>query len=297
MSRIFVSYRRDETSGHAGRLIDSLNRHFGKQRVFFDLQTLEPGVDWVEALERALEECEVLVAVIGRSWLTAADKKGRRRLDNPDDPLRREVATALRRGVRVVPVLVQGAEMPETSELPADLAPLTRRQAIELTDSRWGYDVGRLMEALEKIVSPAPPQSDLPEEDVPNLDELEARLGGRIVPEAPPPPPPLPPLAQLLPGTWQVQIVHPMIGMGTLNIQFDPAGWFRGQKFVPGMGLSAVQGQWQVMPGNQVVLQGQETLGFQVGPYGVMIQFVEVTPVRLAGVTSGGEQVVCQRAG
>lgn len=296
MSRIFVSYRRDETSGHAGRLIDSLNRHFGKQRVFFDLQTLEPGVDWVEALEHALEECEVLVAVIGRSWLTAADKKGRRRLDNPDDPLRREVATALQRGVRVVPVLVQGAEMPETSELPQDLARLTRRQAIELTDSRWGYDVGRLLETLEKIVSPAPPQAEPPaQEKVPDLDDLKARLGGHIVPEPPPLSPPN--LAQLLPGSWQVQIVHPMIGMGTLNIQFDPAGWFRGQKFVPGMGLSAVQGQWQVMPGNQVVLQGQETLGFQVGPYGVMIQFVEVTPLRLAGVTGGGEQVVCQRAG
>lgn len=292
MARIFVSYRRDETSGHAGRLIDSLNRHFGKHRVFFDLQTLEPGVDWVESLERALEECEVLIAVIGRSWLTATDKKGRRRLDNPDDPLRREVATALRRGVRVVPVLVQGAETPETTDLPADLAPLTRRQAIELTDSRWEYDVGRLMEAMEKIVEPEPPP-----EEVSDRDDLEAPPGGRLVPETPPPPPPLPNLAQLLPGTWQVQIAHPMIGVGTLNIQLDPAGWFRGQKFVPGMGLGTVQGQWQVMAGNQVVLQGQESMGFQVGPYGVMIQFVEVTPARLAGVTSGGEQVVWQKSG
>lgn len=121
---------------------------------------------------------------------------------------------------------------------------------------------------------------------------LEARLGGRIVPETPP----LPPLAQFLPGTWQVQIAHPVIALGTLTIQFDPSGWFLGQKCVPGMGLSAAQGQWQGMPGNQVVLQGQETLGFQVGPYGVMIRFVEVTPTRLAGVTSSGEQVVCQRA-
>lgn len=122
---------------------------------------------------------------------------------------------------------------------------------------------------------------------------LEARLGGRIVPETPP----LPPLARFLPRTWQVQVAHPVIGLGALTIQCDPSGWFRGQKFVPGMGLSAVLGQWQGMPGNQVVLQDEETLGFQVGSCGVMIQFVEVTATRLAGVTSGGERVVCQGAG
>jgi len=295
VSRIFVSYRRDETSGHAGRLIDRLNEHFGAKRVFFDLQTLEPGMDWVDALERALEECEVLIAVIGKNWLTATDKKGRCRLDNPDDPLRREVATALQRKVRVVPVLVQGAEMPDAAELPDDLASLTRRQAIELTDSRWDYDAGRLVQVLEKVVqAPPPPPSPDPSAADRLLDELDAELPEGVIPVTPPPPPGL---LQLLPGAWQVQITHPMIGVGTLNVQFDPAGWFRGQKFVPGMGLSAVQGQWQVMPGSQLVLQGQESMGFQVGPYGVMVQLHEITQARLAGVTSGGEQVVFQRVG
>ncbi|MDF1554987.1 MAG: toll/interleukin-1 receptor domain-containing protein [Deferrisomatales bacterium] len=277
MSKIFVSYRRDETSGYAGRLIDRLNERFGAQRVFFDLQTLEPGVDWVESLERALDECQVLIAVIGRNWLDAVDRKGRRRLDNPNDSLRREVARTLERNIRVVPVLVQDAEMPEPRDLPDDLVPLTRRQAIELTNSGWHDDVTRLIKALERIVG----------ED-----------GTHTPPPDPPPEPPEPAnLATILPGTWQVQIMHPMVGVGTLNIQFDPAGWFRGQKMVPGMGMSAVQGQWQVLPGNQVALQGQETLGFQVGPYSVLVQFQEIGSARLVGVTSGGEQVVCQRAG
>ena len=283
MSRIFVSYRRDETSGYAGRLIDRLNEHFGAQRVFFDLQTLEPGVDWVEGLELALDECQVLIAVIGRHWLDAVDRKGRRRLDNPNDSLRREVARTLERNIRVVPVLVQDAEMPEPQDLPDDLVPLTRRQAIELTNSGWHDDVTRLIKALERIVgkpdpSPVPPP-------VPPPGPL------------PPPPDPSTNLAAILPGTWQVQIMHPMVGVGTLNIQFDPAGWFRGQKMVPGMGMSAVQGQWQILPGNQVAMQGQETLGFQVGPYSVLVQFQEIASARLVGVTSGGEQVICQRAG
>jgi hypothetical protein len=282
MSSVFVSYRRDETSGYAGRLIDRLNDHFGAERVFFDLQTLEPGVDWVEGLERALDECKVLIAVIGRHWLDAVDHKGRRRLDNPHDSLRREVARALERNIRVVPVLVQDAEMPEAPDLPGDLAGLTRRQAIELTNSGWHDDVGRLIRALERIVGG---------------DEASGEDRQPAAADPPLPPPEPTDLAAILPGTWQVQILHPMMGMGSLNVQFDPAGWFRGQKMVPGMGMSAVQGQWQLLPGNQVILQGQETLGFQVGPYGVTVQFQELTPDRLAGVTSGGEQVVCQRAG
>ena len=97
--------------GYAGRLYDRLAAHFGADHVFMDVQGIEPGVDFVDAIERALGSCEIMIVLIGKDWLTA-DSAGRRRLDDPNDFVRVETATALARGIRVVPVLVEGAEMP-----------------------------------------------------------------------------------------------------------------------------------------------------------------------------------------
>ena len=151
MGTIFISYRRDDSGGHAGRLFDALGDRFGSARVFRDIEDLEPGVDFVDALDKALNQCAALLVIIGPSWSTAAGSTGRR-LDQPDDFVRMEVAKALERNVRVVPVLVAEATMPGTDELPENLRPLARRNAIELSDTRWDYDVGRLGDTLAKVL-------------------------------------------------------------------------------------------------------------------------------------------------
>ncbi|MEA2560154.1 MAG: hypothetical protein QOH06_1658 [Acidobacteriota bacterium] len=150
MPVIFISYRREDSAGHAGRLFDRLRERFGRDHVFLDVVGIDAGVDFVDTLDKAVGSCDVLLAVIGREWLTCCDKQGRRRLDDPNDFIRAEISVALKRDVRVVPVLVQGAEMPPTDRLPEDLKRLTRRQAVELRDSRWDADVEALIAALER---------------------------------------------------------------------------------------------------------------------------------------------------
>jgi hypothetical protein len=151
--RVFISYRRDESAGYAGRIADSFEEYFGEDKVFRDIDSLELGLDFSEAIERALESSEVLVAVIGKHWLTATDAAGQRRLENPDDYVRVEIATALKDNLRVIPVLVQGASMPSADEVPEDLAPLTRRNAFEIHDTAWRDDIRRLITAIERVIN------------------------------------------------------------------------------------------------------------------------------------------------
>jgi hypothetical protein len=152
---IFISYRRDDSSGYAGRLYDRLAAHFGRPNVFMDIEALEPGVDFVDGIDQAMDACGALVVLIGSEWLSATDAQGRRRLDDPNDFVRLEIANALRRDLCVLPVLVNGAVMPSAQELPPELAPLARRQAQELSNSRWDFDVGHLITALERWLARA----------------------------------------------------------------------------------------------------------------------------------------------
>jgi hypothetical protein len=152
--RIFISYRREDSAGYAGRLADALESRFGAGRVFRDVDDINPGEDFVQRLETALADCAVLLAVIGRKWTTATDSRGQRRLDDPQDYVRLEIATALQRGLRVVPVLVDGVAMPSAPDLPDSLAALSRRQGSTLTDGSWDDDVARLCRAIEKEVQP-----------------------------------------------------------------------------------------------------------------------------------------------
>jgi len=155
-SGIFISYRREDASGFAGRLHESLSRHFGPARIFRDVDDMTVGVDFPTRIHETLGSCGALVAVIGREWLV--DSKGRRRLEEPDDWVRQEILAALERDdVLVVPVLVEGTTMPSAGDLPAPLAPLTRRHALEIADSRWAYDVGLLAKELEVIAGPPRP--------------------------------------------------------------------------------------------------------------------------------------------
>ncbi len=152
--RIFVSYRREDSAGYAGRLSDALESRFGAGRVFRDVDDISPGEDFVRRLETALGDCAVLLAVIARQWVAAADSRGQRRLDDPHDYVRVEIATALQRDLRVVPVLVDGAAMPSPADLPDPLAALSRRQAVTLADGSWADDVARLCRAIEEDVQP-----------------------------------------------------------------------------------------------------------------------------------------------
>lgn len=151
MPGIFINYRREDSRADAGRLFDWLSGHFGKDRVFMDIAgSIEPGMDFDEVIERAVTSCEALIVVIGKQWLTTTDSAGRRRLDNPNDYVRLEIAKALQRNIRVIPVLVQEATMPTAEELPEDLVRLAKRQALEISDSRWDYDTEQLVKVLDK---------------------------------------------------------------------------------------------------------------------------------------------------
>jgi hypothetical protein len=164
-SNIFINYRREDSAGHAGRLFDALKTHFAG-RLFMDIDTLEPGVDFVEAIEQAVGSCEVLIVLIGREWLTLKNAAGQRRLDEPADFVRLEVESALVRKIRVIPVLVQDAPMPRAEELPPSLARLARRNAIELSDARWAYDVDRLARTIRDILEET--ESVAPEKATPS---------------------------------------------------------------------------------------------------------------------------------
>lgn len=158
MDGIFISYRRSDSAGYAGRLYDRLAQHFGPERVFMDVEGIEPGTDFVVAIERAVGSCRVLIVLIGDEWLTITDAQGKRRLDDPHDFIRLETGAALTRDIRVVPVLLDGAVMPDADALPDDLKALVRRHAVELTHKQWDATSGELIHTLEKIL--APPGAD-----------------------------------------------------------------------------------------------------------------------------------------
>jgi TIR domain len=158
---IFISYRRDDSGGRAGRIFDRVSLTYGRDRVFMDVDSIRPGVDFADYIDEALEGCTVLLAVIGPNWLDARNPDGTERLGDPHDFVRLEVATALRRGITVIPVLVDDAPVPETRRLPEDLQGLTRRAALRVDDERWGYDSERLVQALEE------PLGEVPEKDSP----------------------------------------------------------------------------------------------------------------------------------
>jgi tetratricopeptide (TPR) repeat protein len=154
--QIFISYRREDSSAWAGRLSDRLSSHFPSNQIFMDVDTIEPGIDFVEAIEKSVGSCDVLIAVIGTRWLNTSNSAGKRRLEIPEDSVRVEVSTALKRGIRVIPVLVEGATMPEAADLPDELKALVRRNALKLSHDRFRPEsellastVGRVLENAE----------------------------------------------------------------------------------------------------------------------------------------------------
>lgn len=148
--RIFISYRRDDSSGYATSIYQSLAGRFGEDQVFMDVDGIVPGERFGDRIDETLATCDVVVAVIGRDWLTAADDTGRR-LDSPGDFVRRELEHAIRRGIPLVPTLVHDARLPRAEELPPSLRPLVERHAIELHNASWSSDMSRLVKAFEDL--------------------------------------------------------------------------------------------------------------------------------------------------
>lgn len=149
---IFISYRRDDTEGEAGRLFDDLTRAFGNDAVFMDVAGIDPGTDFRKAIDDNVACCGVLLAVIGPTWATITGSDGARRLDNENDYVRLEIASALKRNIPVIPVLVHDAHMAHADQLPDNLKELAYRNSVELTHARWNSDVGLLVKALAQYV-------------------------------------------------------------------------------------------------------------------------------------------------
>ncbi len=151
--KIFISYRRTDESGHAGRLFDALQQTFGADRLFIDVDSIEPGLDATEVIAQQVAQSDVLLVVIGSRWIDSLDKQGARRLDNPKDFVRIEIEAALEKQKRVIPVLIGDAIMPTAEELPETLKPLATRNAVRVTHERFRSDSERLITALRKIVT------------------------------------------------------------------------------------------------------------------------------------------------
>jgi TolB-like protein len=148
---IFISYRRDDTSGFAGRLFDRLSKCFSPDQVFIDVESIEPGANFADVLSQRVGDCKVLLALIGPRW-HAADSYSR--LTDANDYVRIEIEAALGGAVRVIPLLIDGAKMPETAALPPSLRDLTKRQAVEISHNRFEQDAEALLQTLRRFVEP-----------------------------------------------------------------------------------------------------------------------------------------------
>ena len=174
---IFISYRRDDTEGEAGRLFDDLTRSFGENSVFMDVAGINPGVDFRKAIDDNVASCGVLLAVIGPTWATITDSSGTRRLDDANDFVRLEIASALAREIAVIPVLVHDAKMPHPGQLPENLKDLAFRNSVELTHVRWNSDVQLLTNALARYVDPSAAT---------NTSPIHATVAVQLPPPTPP---------------------------------------------------------------------------------------------------------------
>src|SRR5687767_1156319 len=148
--QVFISYQHLGRKAHVGRLRDRLHTTLGPEAAFLDKDDLRPGGEFPEEIAETIKTCDALLVVIGPGWL---DEGNRRRLHEPGDFVRQEIAAGLHsEGVKVIPVLVNGGEMPRADELPEEIKPLTRRTAIKLSDDHWDYDTQRLLDALRGLV-------------------------------------------------------------------------------------------------------------------------------------------------
>jgi hypothetical protein len=212
MTTIFISYRQNDSPGDCRQLCERLQASFGHDSVFFDIQNIRPGDNWWTVVRERIRSCDVLLVPIGQNWLSIADKKGRRRLDDPRDPLRMEIGLALKEKIRTIPVLVEGASMPEADQLPDDIRDLADLSSCELRHRSFLRDVDELIAELGGSAATSPAKPDAGDEFLSALGKsfaakLGERLAGGGAPSAPPvqapAQPAFTPQAINLTGTWQ----------------------------------------------------------------------------------------------
>jgi hypothetical protein len=147
---VFISYRRSDSIEVTGRIYDYLERDFGREVIFKDLDSIPPGIDFRKHLDKELAKCDIFIAVIGNTWLQAQDQNGSRRIDNPNDWVRLEIKSALRRNIPVIPLLVSGATLPQESELPDDIKDLASRNTMNIRpDPDFRQDINRLIRFIK----------------------------------------------------------------------------------------------------------------------------------------------------
>ena len=147
--KVFISYRHDDSAGHAGRVHDRLVQAFGRDLLFMDVDAIPLGVDFIKVLREEVAKCDVLLAVIGTHWLDARDEEGNRRLDSAADFVRIEIATALQRGIPVIPILLDGAKIPKVQQLPQDLEGLVARNGLDVRHASFHADIDKLITGLK----------------------------------------------------------------------------------------------------------------------------------------------------
>lgn len=202
-TRVFISYRRDDAAGYAGRLEEALERRFGRGSVFRDVLDIPPGADFAAAIRARLAQAQAVVVLIGPRW-AGGDDPGARRIDDAQDFVRLEVVLALESGVTVLPVLLPGATLPAESTLPLPLQPLLRRQALGLSDAHWDADMDRLAAAIG-----LPPRRQawhwvVGGVAVAALAGIATWQGWRPAPQAAVTPPP----SDALLGAWQAEVKY-----------------------------------------------------------------------------------------
>lgn len=167
---IFINYRKDDSSWNALALYNELLKYFPKESIFKDFNTIRPGDDFVESIQKALSNCNVLLVVMSKNWLEVKDKHGNRRISDPDDLVRIEIATAIERNIQVIPVLFDNIPMPTGTELPDNLRSLPRRQFVEIETTRFEADVKKLAEAIKEL---------MPDQPIHGKRDLQGNISGQ----------------------------------------------------------------------------------------------------------------------
>jgi len=273
MSQIFISYSRMDRE-FVDELIGQVENHGFD--VWVDRKDIGGGKEWRAAISQAISECSFFMLVLSPNSVDSRK-------------VTQEVSLADEQGRKIIPIRYQQCDIPH--ELNLQLAGL---QWIDFVENSHEEAMDQLFRALGEKAGSKPRQRPA---SAPSKQPAPAQFPGMNPASQAATPfqvPAAASLAQILPGTWQVQIMTPLGIMGTMTVELNPAGVFQGQLMKP-TGMTAVQGQWQITPMNQIVMQGQETNGFMFLPYVVMIQIQQVLPNQLSGTSNAGEQVVWQK--
>jgi hypothetical protein len=163
--KVFISYRREDSAGYTGRIYDRLKKVFGEEQLFIDVDAIKGGDDFEQAIQNELDSACALLAIIGPNWLNIADERGNRRLDDPEDYVRLEIATALKRDIRVIPILIGNATPPSEQDLPEDLRLLSKRNVLRIRHESFTADCNQLIGTLPDSLDRKP-----------HFDRLSTRL-------------------------------------------------------------------------------------------------------------------------